>query len=514
MSKDTAKIKITVRAIKKGEESILYKIARYAARTAMMLRSFNISYTDNYNMSLPGFMPNVGDFFGQNNRAGLAPGLDFAFGLTNDSYIEKARQRGWLSDSVSSPATTNLSRNLQISATIEPIEGLKIDLTANRTMNKARSILYMYDGSPTTQSGAFTMTTISIKSAFEGTGNADNGYQSKTFQRFVSYLDRFRSRVEARYNNIPYPAGTTLAGTTFDPQNGTIDPYSTDVMVPAFLAAYCGGNENSSLDLFPSITRLLPNWNVSYGGLMRIGWFKRNFKSVTLEHAYKSVYAVGSYNTYSSYMSYMGDLGFINNTTTGNPIPSSMFDISTVSINEAFSPFCGISLTFNNNLTASFKYNRTRVLTLSMTSQQLTEALSKDLVIGLGYKINDLKLFGTPKRRKITNTRRTKDTEDKNKQQETETPTETGMSNPLNLRLDISLRNQSALNRNIVTQLSQATSGNKAFKLSVMADYTLSKLLTLSAYFDRQTTTPLLSSSAYPTTTQDFGVSMKFSLAR
>ena len=88
------------------------------------------------------------------------------------------------------------------------------------------------------------------------------------------------------------------------------------------------------------------------------------------------------------------------------------------------------------------------------------------------------------------------------------------MSTPLNLRVDVSLRDQSAVNRNVVTGLSQATSGNKAFKLSFMADYTVSKLLTLSAYFERQTTTPLLTSSAYPTTTQDFGVSMKFQLTR
>jgi len=38
--------------------------------------------------------------------------------------------------------------------------------------------------------------------------------------------------------------------------------------------------------------------------------------------------------------------------------------------------------------------------------------------------------------------------------------------------------------------------------------------LTLSAYYDRQTNTPLLSSSSYPTTTQDFGLSVKFSLTR
>ena len=88
------------------------------------------------------------------------------------------------------------------------------------------------------------------------------------------------------------------------------------------------------------------------------------------------------------------------------------------------------------------------------------------------------------------------------------------MNNELNLRLDFSLRDQSALNRDIISLNSQATSGNKALKISFIADYTLSKLLTLSAYYDRQTNTPLLSSSSYPTTQQDFGVSMRFSLNR
>lgn len=61
---------------------------------------------------------------------------------------------------------------------------------------------------------------------------------------------------------------------------------------------------------------------------------------------------------------------------------------------------------------------------------------------------------------------------------------------------------------------SSASSGNNALKLSFTADYTLSKMLTMSFYYDCQTNTPLLSSSSYPTTTQDFGLSIKFSLTR
>lgn len=89
-----------------------------------------------------------------------------------------------------------------------------------------------------------------------------------------------------------------------------------------------------------------------------------------------------------------------------------------------------------------------------------------------------------------------------------------GFNHDLNLRLDFSLRNQAAITRDIANMVSAASSGNKALKLSFSADYTMSKLMTMSFYYDRQVNTPLLTSSSYPTTTQDFGFSMKFSLTR
>ena len=514
INKDTAKVKVTVRKAKPAEDQPWYKIAQSAARFAMMVRNVNISYNNTFNMALPGFLPNVGDFFGQRKMTGspMAPGLDFAFGLTGESYIDRAADRGWLlmNDSVSTPATVNNSENLQISATVEPIPNLKIDLTATRVTSKSSSIQYMYEGRPSTESGSFQMTTISISTAFASTGDANNGYRSSTFNKFLDYLDAFQPRVEQQYAKAKYPANTALAGQPFDPANGTVSKYSADVMVPAFLAAYCGGSKNSSLSLFPSVKRLLPNWKITYGGLMRIPWFKAHFKSFNLEHAYKSLYAVGSYNTFTSFHRYMGDLGFINDAATGNPMPSSMYDISTVSINEAFSPLLGFSVTLKNNMSASLRYNRTRVITLSMTSQQITEALSSDFVVGLGYKINNLKLFGSSKKKKIVS-RRKKAGEEDNDESSDDVGT---VNNSLNMKADISLRNQSAINRNILTQLSQATSGNRAFKIAFSAEYQVSKLLSLSAYYDRQTSKPLLTSSSYPTTVQDFGIGMKFSLAR
>lgn len=515
INKDTVKLKLSVQQAKPAEDQSWYKVARFAARTAMMLRNVSIGYTNSYNMALPGFLPNVGDFFGQ--RAGgdspLRPGLDFAFGLTDDSYIDKAIKRNWLlcNDSVSTPATTNNSENLQISATVEPIANLKIDLNAVRTVSKSRSIQYMYPGHPATESGSFQMTTISLSSTFSSMGSAGNGYRSATFDKFVKYLDVFQKRVENKYIGTKYPANTSLAGQPFDPTNGTVGKYSSDVMIPAFLAAYCGGGESASLNIFPALKHLLPNWKVTYTGLMRIQWFKDRFKSFNIDHSYKSIYAVGSYNTYSNYYKYMGDMGYIPDATTGKPIPSSMYDISTVSINESFAPVVGFSFTLRNGIQGSFKYNRTRVATLSMTSQQITETLSSDFVVGAGYTINNVKLFGSSaKKRKVV--RRKKPGDDDAERSDNDDAST--VNNSLKLQFDFSLRDQSAINRNIMTNLSQATSGNKAVKFSLQANYQVSKLLNMVAYYDRQTTTPLMTSSSYPTTMQDFGISLQFSLAR
>ena len=291
-------------------------------------------------------------------------------------------------------------------------------------------------------------------------------------------------------------------------------------MIPAFLAAYCGGNTSSSLDIFPAITRMLPNWTITYGGLAKLPWFKQRFKSFTIDHSYKSVFSMGSYNTYSTFMEYIGGMGFITEASTGNVIPSSMYNVNMVSINEAFSPLIGISATLQNSLTFSLRYNRTRVLSLSMSALKLTEALSKDIIIGMGYKINDIKLFGNSNKKASAARRNVKkntvkgiNRNEANKQTNTPTSsTETGMNNALNLRMDFSLRDQSAINRDIMTGLSQATSGNKAIKIN--AEYTVSKLLTMSMYYDYQNTKPLLTSSSYPTTTRDFGMSLRFSLIR
>ena len=510
------KLKITVLPKEPLENKGWYRTAQSVARLLMMVRNVSVSYRDDYAMALPGFLPTVGDAFGQTKApSALSPGLDFAFGMVDDSYIERARANNWLliSDSIATPATSNHTQDLQLRMTLEPVRNFKIDLNASRTQTTSRSVQYMYQGNPMTQTGNFTMTTLSLRSAFEGIGDAGNGFRSKSFDDFCRSLDGFRQRVEAQYAGFVYPKGTPLAGQPFEPANGGVDRYSSDVMIPAFLSTYTsmGGH---SLNIFPSLARLLPNWTIRYSGLGKLPWFRDVFKSVTLNHSYKGIFAIGSYSSYSTFQEFMNGLGFVTNATTGMPVPSSMYNVSAVSINEAFSPLLGLDVTFNNNLTTRLEYRSTRVLNLSTTSVQINEAISRDWVLGMAYKVNNLELFGGNKRRVA---RRTKGNGQQRQQQQnnsTSNRNSTRSNRDLNVRLDLSYRRQAAISRDIATMTSAASSGNTAFRLQFSADYTLSRLLTMTLYYDQQTNTPLLSSSSFPTTTHDFGVSIKFSLTR
>ena len=480
-NKDSVAISVTVVPKPSLENETWYKITQSVARGLMMVRTLGISYRNQYSMSLPGFLPTVGDAFGQRTGSVMAPGLGFAFGLTDDSFLGKARENGWLSDSLTTPAATNQTTDLQLRATLEPLRDLKIDLNASRTESRARSIQYMFDNMPTTQSGTFTMTTLSIGSAFESIGDANNGYPSNVFERFCNALPEYQSKAAAHYGQ-------------------EVDQYSAAVMIPAFINTYTSSGDGS-LDFFPALTRLLPNWTLRYSGLSKITWLQEYFKSVNINHSYKSVFAVGSYTSGTATASMLG------------------WSVPTVTIQESFAPLLGLDATLNNNLTLKAEFRRTRALTLSTTSVQINENRSNDWVIGLGYKINDFQLFGSGTSRKIKKAQKGKgkgsdNDNDKGNNASQSRSRKSGVNHDLNLRLDFTLRDQAAITRDIASRTSAASSGNSALKISFMADYTLSRLLTMSFYYDRQTNTPLLSSSSYPTTTRDFGLSMKFSLTR
>ncbi len=474
-------------------------VADYGLRFLMSVRSVSVRYKNTKSLSLPLYVPDVGDIFGQSRNYGpMAPGLDFAFGFTGESYIYKALDRGWLMTESGQTSSAVFSRTNEINfeVSLEPIRGLKIVLTANRTDNRSKQVQFMYDNMPTTLSGSYTKTHCAIATALRGC-SADDGYNSEAFNKFLENIPVIAQRIESNYSGYNYPTGGFMdgnvnAGKPFNPEVGTVSTTSSDVLIPAFLAAYTGTDAKKQyLNPFPSLKHVLPNWRVTYDGLVKIGGLNNIFKTFTLSHAYQCTYSVGSYSSYLNWLSVDGEsMGFTLDELTGEPIPSSPYNISSVAITEKFAPLIGVSVTLKNEMTLNCEYRDQRTLTLNTAAGQVVEANTRGVTAGVGYKIANfnsvLKFKGT----------------------------QTGVSNDLSLNLDFSYQLTQALIRRIETAYTQATSGARTININFTANYVMSKRLTMSMYFDHQINTPLVSTSSYPTTNTSYGISFNLSLSR
>lgn len=521
-NKDSARIEVTiVEKIKDPtNKNIWTEIAEYSARGLMSFRNMTINYSRHSDTYISGFRPSAGDAFGQRSLDdGLAPGLGFAFGFDGgDDFIEKSLDRDWLvMNSMNiTPAIFNKADKLEIRSQVEPFKGMKIELTAAREDNRRTEVEYMFDGMPRTLGGSFSMTTIALSSSLKSS-NAKDGYYSKAFDTFLHNRNIIKNRLEGKYRQTHYPSGgfmddvAGLSGQGYSPAIGAVDANSGDVLVPAFLAAYTGRDaKNISLSAFPSLLSLLPNWSMSYDGLMSVPFVKNKFKSLRLTHAYTCFYQVNSYESFSNWLSagVGDDLGYIRDVLSGKPIPSSPYNMSSVSLAETFNPLFGVDGLLNNNMSVNMQYNSTRMLNLNMAAYQIVESYKREFVVGVGCRIDEFnRVIGlTPKRSKrASTTAKASDTP------QNTVPTNT-VNNDLNLRLDISHSTTQALIRKIEEQFTQATSGVTIITLKFSADYTLSRALTLRAFFDRIVNTPLVTASSYPTTNSNFGISVKFTL--
>mgnify|MGYP001029667165 CR=1 FL=1 len=492
-------IKFTIEEVLKEEKTLWREIGEYASRFVMSPRNASFRFRSTNSLSLPLFRPTIGNVFGQSRSYGpMSPGLDFAFGFTDESYIDKALHRGWLitDDGQTSPAIFAHTKELNFDLTLEPVKGLKIVLTTNRTDNRTRSVQFMYDNMPTALAGSYTKTHVALKTALRHF-KADNGYASDAFNDFLANIPVIANRVRSQYAGLNYPMGGFMegninAGNPFNPSVGDISPTSSDVLIPAFIAAYSGTNPGKQyLTPFPSFANALPNWRVTYDGLIYLGNLRNVFKAFTLSHAYQCTYSVGSYSSYLNWMSAdKGDLGFTIDELTGNPIPTSPYNISSVAITEKFAPLLGAAVTLKNDMTISADYRDSRTLTLNTSAGQVVEANQRGLTIGLGYKIigfnTVLKMKGSGR----------------------------GISNDLTLNADFAFSETQALIRRIETAYTQPTSGTRSLTMNFTASYIMSRRLTLGAFFDHQINTPIVSSTSYPTANTSFGFNLNLSLAR
>ena len=497
-NRDSVTLKITMRAAPSKEETFLYKIGENTARTLMMLRRITFNYTLNDGMFIPSFMPSIGSWFGQGpSPVGNAPGWGFAFGDVRRSYFDEVAENQWLvynTDNIT-PGMIRSAKQFTGSVQLEPLPGMKIELRMNYTDTRNTEIRFMYAGMPETRNGNFSMSTIGLGGFFSGTGDARKGYQSDVFLKMLDNREIIASRMQNRYQGRTYPdvgfiSETSYRNTEYNPNNGAVGLNSGDAAIPAFIAAYTNKDpQKVGLTAFPSMSSMLPNWNLTYDGLMKIPSIADHLSALNITHRYNCTYNIGNYNSYLNWVNagIEGDLGYVRNTETGAPIPSMGYEITSVSLTEKFDPLIGLDATFLNNLTAGIKNARSRTMNYNVTSYQLVESYSNDLTVSIGYKYAEFN--------KILKMKKKAD-----------------FSNDLTVRLDYTYRKALSLLRKLEDGFTQATQGSIAQMLQFKADYGVSKKITLSAFYDLQINQPLVSSTAFPTSNSNYGISLQVSL--
>jgi len=484
---------VTVEGQVEKMKNPLIFIAENLGRIAMSVKNVSISYSQTNGTMLPGYEPPTTILGMTSLGSSAAPGYPFILGYQDREFAYKAERRGWLkSDSLlNNPWMLTSSENLNVRSNLEPLPGLKIDLTMNRNKSTNQSEYFTPRGegiefSSKMESGNFSMSFISIRTAFE-TPKSDNNYESEAFENFKSYRDIISQRlVENRMmeDDAYNPFDTTGTG---------YGPGSQQVLVPAFLAAYGGFEpENVGLSPFPEITRMLPNWRITFDGLSKIEFIKEIFRSVNLNHAYRSSYNIGAYSTNPMYqenpMGYSRVLDLNNNF-----IPQ--YEFATVSITEQFSPLVGVDITMKNSLSTRVEIKKSRNLNLSLVNNQIMEIRSDELVVGVGYRFNEVPLV-------IRSAGGQRDFE-----------------SDLNVRADVSIRDNKTILRRLdaildsdfATSVNEASAGQNVVTIKFTADYVLSDRFNLRFFFDRVVNNPLVSTS-FPTANTEVGFSVRFTL--
>jgi cell surface protein SprA len=258
-------------------------------------------------------------------------------------------------------------------------------------------------------------------------------------------------------------------------------------MIPAFLAAYTKTNVNKiGLGTFPSALKMMPNWRINFDGLSKFEFIQKLFRSVNLTHEYRSTYQIGAYTTN---LNFNPDEDGISRVRDLQSNFVQQYEIDAVTISEQFSPLINVDMNWKNSLTTRFEWKKSRTVTLNMTSNQVSDARINELVFGAGYRFDNVQIIlktGGGQRK---------------------------LKSDLNLRVDLSIRDDKTLARKLVEDVDQPVIGQRVFTLGTTADYVLSDKFNLQIFVDHTMNNPFVATT-FPTSNTNFGFSLKFTLVQ
>lgn len=433
------------------------------------IKRFQVTYRENEGIYLPGYTQGIG-FMGT-----LKPTTGFTLGLQRD-VRELAARRGWLTlyQEFNQQYSAVTSKQLDLQASLSFIPDLTIDLTAGRIYAKTYSENYrvnpgslQYESLSPYTFGNFNISTILIGSAF----NENNQAYSATFEEFRENRLAIARRLAAENGLNPndvdeegYPIGYGKSNQA--------------VLLPAFLAAY-GGSDASSVKLGAFRDVPLPNWDIKYTGFMRMDWFKKNFRRFSLSHGYRAGYTINQFQTNLDYDP-QDPYEFNQANDFKNPL---LF--ANINLTELFSPLLRVDLETTNAIRILAEIQKDRAMSLSFDNNLLTEIKGNEYILGLGYRIKDLRITtNLGGRQRI-------------------------ISSDLNFKADVAYRRNINIIRYLDLETSQVIAGQDLWSINFIADYALSKNLTALFYYDH-TFSEYAVSTAFPQTTVRSGITLRY----
>ena len=296
-----------------GEDPFTF-ILENSVRMLMAVRTVNLTYSMSGGTMLPGFTPKTRVVGMERLNGQLTPGWEYISGWYKGDFAQEAFYNGWLTydQALNDPFNQNQSERLNFRANVEPLKGLRIDVTGN--MNRSYNATEFYTADEFgrlpdredrgfVSSGNFSMSYFSWGSAFEQFNeNADSSSAAFDFLKFEA-RQIISQRLGQAYNASIDERNQANQG--LEQLDRLVDsagyyegygPTSQEVLIPAFLAAY-GYQEpgNVPLKAVQGLLNVMPNWKITYDGLGKIEALQEWVSSITINHSYRSTYSIGSY---------------------------------------------------------------------------------------------------------------------------------------------------------------------------------------------------------------------------
>ncbi len=437
------------------------------------VKKVNVNYQQDNGIFLPGYIREPG-FVGT-----LKPTTGFVFG-SQAEIRDIAARNGWLTlyEDFNEQYQEVEGRQFNVQASLGLLKDFAIDISASRNYSETYTENYRVNSDLEYQSltpntfGNFTISTLLINTAF----SSSDEFNSKVFDDFRQNRQIIADRLATEfYGTSNFPRSTEVEANGYSYPVG-FGKTNQAVLLPAFLSAYSGSDASKvKKGAFRDVP--LPNWDIKYTGFMNLKWFKKRFKRFSVTHGYRANYTINQFQTNLEFVN-SGDLDQSGNFR--NPL---LF--SNINLTEQFSPLMRLDMEMKSSVKILAEWKKDRALSLSFDNNLLTEIQGNEYIIGLGYRLQDL-TFTT----KIGGRKQV-------------------VKSDLNLRADLSLRQNETLVRYLDLDNTQITSGQDIYGLKFTADYALSKNLTALFFYDH-TFSEYSISTAFPQTTIRGGFTLRY----